>query len=600
MEEGRIRPKNINNSDTMFYDFFEKDHLGNTRVVLTDEKQQDVYPAATLENAAGINTEKAYYAINPADTIGTARIASWNAMTGKNYPNNNGNPPYNTDPNVVSTNVSSIVYRLNGSTGDKTGLGITLKVMTGDVIDIYGKSFWHSNGVNPNNTNYNITTVLTSFINAFAGTSAVAGAAKGATGTALNASAPTTGGLTSWLNGVPSPATASVPKAYINWILFDEQFKPVNSGSGFDLINTTSDNVKSHHDNLAVPKGGYLYVYCSNESNYDVFFDNLQVIDTRGPLLETTDYYPFGLTMAGISSQAAGKLENKYKYNGKELQHQEFSDGSGLELYDYGARMYDAQIGRWHMQDPNAEKFFPASPYSYTVNNPILLNDPNGKDWTVTMDRDINGVYRFQIIFTGAVLDNTSDQKGQAEKLAATITSQFEKLFNENKSKDEGFTVDAKAEIRAVKSEKDIAKNETVFKIEDANNNDLKYKDAQGKIQYAAGKELNGKEIAISEDIVPDAIAGNANKTIAHEVGHSGGLHHPEDDGGFLGWLFDKPGYGIERSSNNFMFAGGRYGKNADQLNKNPTGPTRNQLYHIYQLYHSNILNRKDIDPMKN
>jgi len=45
-EEGRIRPNSINKSDTMFYDFFEKDHLGNTRVVLTDEKPQDVYPAA--------------------------------------------------------------------------------------------------------------------------------------------------------------------------------------------------------------------------------------------------------------------------------------------------------------------------------------------------------------------------------------------------------------------------------------------------------------------------------------------------------------------------------------------------------------------------
>lgn len=59
----------------------------------------------------------------------------------------------------------------------------------------------------------------------------------------------------------------------------------------------------------------------------------------------------------------------------------------------------------------------------------------------------------------------------------------------------------------------------------------------------------------------------------------------------------DKPGYGLERSGNNFMFSGGSY-RPADQLNKNPTGPTRNQLYHIYELYQNVKLNRKDIDPV--
>ena len=67
--------------------------------------------------------------------------------------------------------------------------------------------------------------------------------------------------------------------------------------------------------------------------------------------METDNCYPFGPAQVGISSKAANKLVNNPKYNGKELEHQEFADGNGLELYDYGARVQDPQLGVWHTMD---------------------------------------------------------------------------------------------------------------------------------------------------------------------------------------------------------------------------------------------------------
>ena len=98
---------------------------------------------------------------------------------------------------------------------------------------------------------------------------------------------------------------------------------------------------------------------------------NVRVVaDKDGKLEETNDYYPFGGTFTTSTSV------QPYKYNGKELDRV-----SGLNLYDYGARYYDATIGRWCMVDSLSEKYYSFNSYNYCGNNPARYVDPDGNGW---------------------------------------------------------------------------------------------------------------------------------------------------------------------------------------------------------------------------
>ncbi len=96
--------------------------------------------------------------------------------------------------------------------------------------------------------------------------------------------------------------------------------------------------------------------------------------DENDSILQEDSYYPFGMTINGLNyPNISDEDKNLYLYNGKELQ-----EDFGLDWYDYGARFYDAQLGRWHVPDPLAEFKFNTTPYRYGSNNPISYIDPYG------------------------------------------------------------------------------------------------------------------------------------------------------------------------------------------------------------------------------
>ncbi len=165
-------------------------------------------------------------------------------------------------------------------------------------------------------------------------------------------------------------------------MLLDERLEIVPEGSGGIHVGSPDAIRTLAQTGIPIPKNGYIYIYVSNETElWDVFFDDLRIAHRNGAIVEETHYYPFGLTMQAISSKAANRLKNSFKYNdGSELENKEFTNGSGLEWYNTNFRKYDPQLGRFNGIDALTDIVSNWSPYMFVQNNPILFNDPLGLD----------------------------------------------------------------------------------------------------------------------------------------------------------------------------------------------------------------------------
>ncbi|MDH5380573.1 MAG: RHS repeat-associated core domain-containing protein, partial [Cyclobacteriaceae bacterium] len=330
-EEGRVVKDELGAWE---YQYHLKDHLGNVRVTFTTKPASTDTYLATYEPANLTAEMEVFGNIDPAF------IDTYNAA---DHPMGDG------ENDVLKLNLTN-----------KLASTMALTVQKGDVIDL---GVWAYTDIDYNSFgNSSGQTALTSMIaSAFGGIS-------GGIGESGSIYSGIEQGLS--LFG-ESSKTDGTPSAHLNYLLFDKDFKPVDGG----FAGITASGVQEYltFTPLTIAESGYIFIFLSYGNDVGrVFFDDLQVSHTKNSkIVQQDDYYPFGLTFN--SWQRGGSVKNDYLYNGKEMQ-----DELDLGWMDYGARMYDGAIGRWHVVDPLAERRIGCSPYQYVLNNPILRIDPDG------------------------------------------------------------------------------------------------------------------------------------------------------------------------------------------------------------------------------
>ena len=178
-------------------------------------------------------------------------------------------------------------------------------------------------------------------------------------------------------------APQTLPNAYLDILLEDssgnqlQEWKQTITQQGNQWY-VLGDSFKVHIPDTTNKKYKF-HISLVNEDNANVWFDTLRVAQaqTTGPIVQVNDYYPYGNLIDGIMYQAANPDTNMYRYNGKH-----WEEAFKLNLYDYNKRWFDPQIGRFIEIDRLSDSFPNLTNYQFASNNPIRFIDLDGLEAT--------------------------------------------------------------------------------------------------------------------------------------------------------------------------------------------------------------------------
>jgi len=338
-EEGRY------NKLTEAYEYELRDHLGNNRVTFTTKEANDK-ATASLETDKMMEEKSKFL-----------RYENSRRISSHLFDRTNG---------VSPSSIPGYAVRLNGTSNEKYGLARSFAVLPGDKVkaEVYAKFI-------DNNSNNWTTALRTLLTQVTAGTAPAGTVVDGGSYSSSTSSFPFPGLVNT------SSSIGNGPKAYLNWLVFDQDLTFVDGG-----FVRMSDVAKEFGQDCAheflsaeveIKTPGFVYIYLSNENEtpVEVYFDQFSVELQKSPVINSTELYPYGAP--SISYAREFSMKQNRLLNGKETQ-----DELGYNAVDLGQRDIDPFVPVFPAIDRFSEKYFSMSPYQFTTGNPVLYVDING------------------------------------------------------------------------------------------------------------------------------------------------------------------------------------------------------------------------------